>query len=111
MLAIQEYSFTIKYCKGSENTTADTLSRYPPVEKEEVYEAADDELRVLNMQYTVAPEAINVLQNLGREQDDNLALLAKKLMLACLLYTSAECCRIYSASLLDAHFGTFFVDW
>ena len=47
-----------------------------------MYEAADDELKVLNMQYTVAPEATNMLQNLGREQDDNLALLAKKLMLA-----------------------------
>ena len=80
VLAIQEYSSTIKYCKGSENTTADTLSRYPPVEKEEVYEAADDELKVLNMQYTVAPEATNMLQNIGREQDNDLALRAKKLM-------------------------------
>ena len=34
IMAIQEYDFTIKYCKASENKTADTLSRYPPVMEE-----------------------------------------------------------------------------
>ena len=76
VLAIQEYSFTIKYCKGSENTTADTLSRYPPVEREEVYEATDDELRVLNIQYTVAPEVTDMLQNIGREHHNDPRLLS-----------------------------------
>lgn len=33
-MATQEYDFTIKYCKLSDNKMADTLSRYPPVEQE-----------------------------------------------------------------------------
>ena len=99
------YKRQIKYCKGSENTTADTLSRYPPVEREEVYEAADDELKVLDIQYTVAPEVTDMLQNIGREQDNDPRLRAKKQVIAaresphyqiqnnilykfCLLYTS-----------------------
>ena len=82
VLAIQEYSFTIKYCKGSENTTADALSRYPPVEREEVYEAADDELKILDIQYTVAPGVTDMLRNIGREQDNDPRLLAKKQMIA-----------------------------
>ena len=37
ILAIGEYSFTIKYCKGKDNSVADILSRYVTEECEEIY--------------------------------------------------------------------------
>ena len=69
ILAIEEYSFTIKYCRGTENTIADILSRYAPqAVKEEEYEATKDELKVLAIKYQVTPQVQDMLRNLAAHQ-------------------------------------------
>ena len=51
ILAIEEYSFTIKYCRGIDNKTADTLSRYVTEKKEETHFSNDTDLKLLHIQY------------------------------------------------------------
>lgn len=74
ILAIGEYSFTIKYCKGKDNEVADTLSRYIE-EKEETHEAKPQDVRVLsNITYKPEREVQELLRNLAREQDKDQRL-------------------------------------
>lgn len=55
----------VKFCKGSDNIVANILSRYAPQEQQEDYEAVEDEIKVLNIQYTAMPEVVNLLKNLA----------------------------------------------
>lgn len=68
ILAIQEYTFTIKYCKGSDNIIADALSRNVPEEIEEFHEAAENGPTILNMQYKAEPNVIDMLRHIDEWQ-------------------------------------------
>ena len=59
IMAIQEYDFSIKYCKASENKMADTVSRYPPVEQEN-YSATKNEIQISAIKY-VLPNNLKIL--------------------------------------------------
>ena len=71
ILAIGEYSFTIKYWKGKDNSVADILSRYVTEEREEIY---NKEVRLLPIRFETNNDVKRMLQNLAEEQDQDLIL-------------------------------------
>ena len=73
IMAIQEYDFTIKYCKASENKTADTLSRYPPV-MEERHSSNNNEIQILAVKYKIEDNLKGKLKNIGTEQQRDTKL-------------------------------------
>lgn len=68
---LQEYNFTIEYCRGSENVTADVLSRIPEkdisVDKLDYYSNADICL------FKIADDFENLRKNLKRLRRDQIA--------------------------------------
>ena len=56
ILTIGEYSLTIKYCKGKDNSVVDILSRYVKVECEEIYNKEDNEVRLLPLRFEASNE-------------------------------------------------------
>ena len=69
-----EYSFTIKYCKGKDNSVADILSRYVTEDCEEIYNKKDNEVHLLPIRFKTSNEVKRMLQNLAEEQDQDLTL-------------------------------------
>lgn len=69
ILAIEEYSFTLKYCKGVDNQTADILSRHIAEDKEETYINEKRELRLLSIKYKASDETKRILRDLATEQN------------------------------------------
>ena len=99
ILAIGEYSFTIKYCKGKDNIIADTLSRYVTEKCEEVYEKNHNVLQLLPIKFTIDNDIKHMLKNLAQQQNlddatrefklrDHLPDNYKVQNGVCLLYTS-----------------------
>lgn len=70
ILAIGEYSFTIKYCKASENKIADVLSRYAPEEVEE-FTPPTNEVKILAIEYQTPNELKQRLRNIHQEQSND----------------------------------------
>ena len=79
-MAIQEYDFSIKYCKASENKTADTLSRYPPI-IEEQYSSTRNEVQILAIKYALPEELKNRLKfiNDERQRDAKLKKIGEEI--------------------------------
>lgn len=77
IMAIQEYDFSIRYCKGSENQVADTLSRYPQ-EIEEKHTASREEIQILAVKYNISANLKDKLRNIGQHQQLDSKL--KKIM-------------------------------
>ena len=77
ILAINEYSFTIKYCKGKDNIIADTLSQYIKDECEEVYESEKKEVRLLSIKFKENDEIKQMLKNLAQQQDLDVTIYKK----------------------------------
>ena len=73
IMAIQEYDFSIKYCKASENKIADTLSRYPPI-IEEQYSSTRNEVQILTIKYALPDELKNRLKCINVEQQRDAKL-------------------------------------
>ena len=67
IMVIQEYDFSIKYCKASENKIADTLSRYPPI-IEEQYSSTRNEVQILATKYVLFDALKTRLKNINIEQ-------------------------------------------
>lgn len=65
--AIQEYDFSIKYCKASENKMADTVSRYPLVEQEN-YSATKNKIEILASKYVLPDDLKTQLKKISIEQ-------------------------------------------
>ena len=66
-LTIEEYSFTIKYCIGTDNKTADTVSRYVTEKKEETHFSNDKDFKLLHIQYEANDAVKQLLQNSAEE--------------------------------------------
>ncbi len=64
ILAIGEYSFAIKYCKGKDNSVANVLSRYVSEEYEKIYGKEDKEVRLSPIRFKTSNEVKEMLQNL-----------------------------------------------
>lgn len=77
IIAIQEYDFTIKYCKASNNKVADTLSRYA-VEHIEEHQRNPEEVKILNIKYQLPINVSDRLNNIVVEQENDPSIMAKK---------------------------------
>lgn len=70
IMAIQEYNFTIKYCKAIDNKTADTLSRYISEHTEE-HKHDPNEVQILQMKFNLPETTKQKLKNIGAEQNND----------------------------------------
>lgn len=77
ILVISEYSFTLKYCKGKDNTIADTLSRYIPLE--ENYTADDMNPKVMSIEFSMEEDTRELLRNIAKYQDEDIFIRMVKL--------------------------------
>lgn len=76
IIAIQEYDFTIKYCKGAENKTADILSRYTPEREVSIDNKHNDNMvRILNLNYKLSDNLKTKLKNISNEQESDPTIM------------------------------------
>ena len=68
ILAIQEYDFEIMHCKGSENTVADMVSRYPEDSQEDMPRDGDEELEICAVDIKLSKQLKNQLRNISQSQ-------------------------------------------
>lgn len=61
---VKPYTFTIKYCKGVDNSIADTLSRYVPEEFQEYHEAIEECPKIINIAFAAPPDVISMLKDI-----------------------------------------------
>lgn len=80
IIAIQEYDFSIKYCKASDNKTADILSRYPPVVEERMV-SKNQGIQILAVKYKFPDDITNKIKNIHtyQKQDDIVKKLRQNL--------------------------------
>lgn len=73
IMAIQEYDFTIRYCKSSDNKTADSLSRYLTKVKEK-HTASDEEVQILAVKYQMPDTLGDKLRRISELQQRDVKL-------------------------------------